>query len=324
MLGGLKARLRTLKPFWVLYNVLNWRSLRRNVELYRRAGIERSVIAPIAHRDIGRPSTEAPWLDRPDARGRLAGHAGLESLPETVREELGTWIEGGYMVLEGFYSKDQVDSVNEDVKRLLAEGDVSFHFDSPRITDAFHHSRPVHDALCDPRLAAVLRFLMGREVRLFQTLNFLEGTEQPAHSDSFHMTTEPKGFLIGAWVALEDIDSDAGPVFYYPGSHRLPYVMTEDIGIETGGLITPDKDDAYQAAVERTLAESGLEPVEFTASAGDVLLWHANLLHGGRPVRRAGASRRSMVAHYFAADVLCYHEVSERPAILRGPVLAAA
>jgi hypothetical protein len=31
-----------------------------------------------------------------------------------------------------------------------------------------------------------------------------------------------------------------------------------------------------------------------------------------------------MVAHYFATDVLCYHEVSERPAIQRGPVLVAA
>jgi ectoine hydroxylase len=201
---------------------------------------------------------------------------------------------------------------------------VSFHFDSPRITDAFHRSGAIGDVLCDPELARLLRFLMGREVRLFQTLNFLEGTEQPAHSDSFHMTTEPRGYLIGVWVALEDIDSDAGPVFYYPGSHRLPYVMTEDLGIDGGGLVTPDKEPAYQAAVARLLADSGLQAEEFTASKGDVLLWHANLLHGGRPVRRPGASRRSMVAHYFAADVLCYHEVSERPAILRGPVLAPA
>jgi ectoine hydroxylase len=324
MLSGLKARLRTLKPFWVLYNLLNWRSLRHNAELYRQAGIERSVVAPIAHRDIARPSEEVPWLDRPDARERLQGDAGVEELPTAARGKLETWIDDGYMVLQGFFDRQRVDAVNREVERLLDEGDVAFHFDSPRITDAYRRSPRIAEALCDPELAKVLRFLLGRRVRLFQTLNFLQGTEQPAHSDSFHMTTEPRGFLVGAWVALEDIDPDAGPVFYYPASHRLPYVMTEDLGIENGGLVTPDKDPAYYEKIERLVADSGLEPVEFTASAGDVLVWHANLLHGGRPVRRAAASRRSMVAHYFAADVLCYHEVSERPAIQRGPILSAA
>lgn len=324
MLSGLKARLRTLKPFWVLYNLLNWRSLRHNAELYRRAGIERSVIAPIAHRDIARPSAEVPWLDRPDARESLEGNPEVEALPAAARDQLDTWIDGGYMVLKGFFDRRRVDAVNQEVERLLGEGEVAFHFDSPRITDAYRRSPRIAGTLCDPELAKVLRFLLGRPVRLFQTLNFLQGTEQPAHSDSFHMTTEPRGYLVGAWVALEDIDPDAGPVFYYPGSHRLPYVMTEDLGIEDGGLVTPDKNDAYYEAIERLVADAGLEPVEFTASAGDVLVWHANLLHGGRPVRRPGASRRSMVAHYFAADVLCYHEVSERPAIQRGPVLSAA
>ena len=33
------------------------------------------------------------------------------------------------------------------------------------------------------------------------------------------------------WVALEDIDEGSGPVFYLPGSHRLPYVMTEDLDV---------------------------------------------------------------------------------------------
>jgi ectoine hydroxylase len=324
MLGRLKARLRTLKPFWVLYNLLNWRSLRPNAELYKRAGVKRSVVAPIAHRNIPRPSDEVPWLDRPDARERVEGNPELGALPPPARDQLGTWIDDGYMVLERFFAQARVDAVNQEVERLLDEGDVAFHFDSPRVTDAFRQSREVRETLCDPGLARVLRFLMGREVRLFQTLNFLEGTEQPAHSDSFHMTTEPRGYLIGVWVALEDIAADSGPVFYYPGSQRLPYLMTEDLGIDGAGLVTPDKDPAYEAAVARQIAESGLEAADFTASAGDVLVWHANLLHGGRPVERAGASRRSMVAHYFAADVLCYHEVSERPAILRGPVLATA
>jgi len=61
---------------------------------------------------------------------------------------------------------------------------------------------------------------------------------------------------------------------------------------------------------------AGEEPVRFTASAGDVLFWHHNLTHGGSAVTRPGATRRSLVGHYFARDVLCYHEVTERGALM--------
>jgi ectoine hydroxylase len=59
-----------------------------------------------------------------------------------------------------------------------------------------------------------------------------------------------------------------------------------------------------------------IEPREFLPRKGDVLIWHANLLHGGRAIAAPGATRRSLVAHYFAKDVLCYHEVTERPAVV--------
>ncbi|HET6830459.1 MAG TPA: hypothetical protein VFH44_03815, partial [Solirubrobacterales bacterium] len=49
-------------------------------------------------------------------------------------------------------------------------------------------------------------------------------------------------------------------------------------------------------------------------NVGDVLFWHHKLTHGGSAVTRPGATRRSLVGHYFADRVLCYHEVTERAA----------
>ena len=167
----------------------------------------------------------------------------------------------------------------------------------------------------DPELLRLLSFLIGREAALFQTINFFLGSQQSAHSDSFHMTTEPPGYLAAIWVALEDVEPGAGPLFYYPGSHRLPYVMTEDLGERRPG--EEDKEDSYHRRIGEVIAESGIEPVEFYAKKGDLFIWHANLLHGGRPVEREGATRKSLVAHYFGTGVLCYHESSERPALVR-------
>jgi ectoine hydroxylase-related dioxygenase (phytanoyl-CoA dioxygenase family) len=165
---------------------------------------------------------------------------------------------------------------------------------------------------------SLLSFLLGRRVVPFQSLNFTEGSEQRAHSDSIHMTTEPPGYLIATWIALEDIAADSGPLFYYPGSHRLPWIMTPDYDSgNTAYTIGSDSNRHYEDRIEQLIREHGLEKKLFLPKRGDVLIWHANLLHGGSPIARAGATRRSMVCHYYAENALCYHEMSQRPALIQ-------
>jgi ectoine hydroxylase-related dioxygenase (phytanoyl-CoA dioxygenase family) len=169
----------------------------------------------------------------------------------------------------------------------------------------------------DPRILDVLSFLLGKPAKLFQTINFFEGSQQHAHSDFFHMSTEPKGYLAAIWVALEDVEPGSGPLYYYPGSHRLPYVFTEDLDGGMGSaLIAEDKGPIYDRKMEEVEESIDIEPVDFLPKKGDVLIWHANLLHGGRGIETPGATRKSLVAHYFAQGVLCYHEATERPALV--------
>ncbi|HMZ47545.1 MAG TPA: hypothetical protein PLP28_01105, partial [Flavobacteriales bacterium] len=67
---------------------------------------------------------------------------------------------------------------------------------------------------------------------------------------------------------------------------------------------------------DRELASGTFEAREFHARPGDVLLWHANLIHGGKKMNTPDASRKSMVIHCFADDVLCYHELTQRAAMM--------
>jgi ectoine hydroxylase-related dioxygenase (phytanoyl-CoA dioxygenase family) len=312
------SRARRLKPAWTLYNLAHWRRLRANAEHYRRLGIRHSVLGPVSHREIQRSGGDPPWLDRPGAAEALASADTSAFAPE-IAAKLPGWISDGYLVLEGFFGSERVERITTELDRLLAAGEVDYHYRGNRIVDSFKQAAATREALTDPALIEVLEFLLGREVSLFQSIDFFEGSEQRAHSDSFHMTTEPVGYLIAIWVALEDVEPGSGPVFYYPGSHRLPYVMSEDLGTKSSRLFLPEgKQEAYEDRIDEELAEAGLSPVEFLAGKGDVLVWHANLLHGGRPIERPGSTRRSLVAHYFAEGVLCYHEVTERPALIQG------
>ena len=47
------------------------------------------------------------------------------------------------------------------------------------------------------------------------------------------------------------------------------------------------------------MREKGYRQEHFLARRGDVLIWHANLLHGGAPVKNKALSRWSQVTHYY-------------------------
>ena len=67
--------------------------------------------------------------------------------------------------------------------------------------------------------------------------------------------------------------------------------------------------------MQSMIKENDLSKQIFTAKKGDLFIWNGNLIHGGEPMLNQALSRKSMVGHYFAEDVICYHEISERPAI---------
>jgi len=310
------VRARRFRPAWRLFNLAHYRQLRGNAGKYKRLGIRHSVLGPVSHREITKPSDDVPWLDRPDARDALE-KADKSGIGPEVQAKLPSWLDAGFLILDGFFDGDRIDAINADLERQMEAGTVDYHYRGNRVPDAFRKSAPIREAVSDPRLLRVLSFLLGKQAILFQTINFFEGSQQHAHSDSFHMTTEPPGYLVAIWVALEDVEPGSGPLFYYPGSHRLPYVMTEDLaGAEGSALIAVDKGPMYDHKMAEVVANAGIEPVEFMARKGDVLIWHANLIHGGRGIETPGATRKSLVAHYFAKGVLCYHEATERPALV--------
>ena len=57
---------------------------------------------------------------------------------------------------------------------------------------------------------------------IMTTLNFEYGSEQMHHIDTLYMPPPIPNKLIVTWIALEDCRPDAGPLIYYPGSHRFP------------------------------------------------------------------------------------------------------
>jgi len=310
--------LRNLKASYILNNLLNAGRLKQNRELYRRYGLRKSIFSPVGSADFAQHHSDIPWLDQPNALENLEQNAEFQSFDANLKNKIRQFVTEGYTVLENFFPEKETSALNEEVDELLKSGKAGYNFTGRKIFNLWETSRLADERFFrNPDLARLLSFLLGKKVIPFQSLNFTLGSEQRAHSDSIHMTTEPPGYLVATWIALEDCTAENGPLFYYPGSHRLPYVMTGDYDSgNTAFTIGEHNNRHYEDKIEQIIQEKGLQKQLFLARRGDVLIWHANLLHGGSPIAKPGATRRSMVCHYFAEEVICYHEMSQRPALM--------
>ena len=175
-----------------------------------------------------------------------------------------------------------------------------------RIQDAWRHNDDIRAIACNQAVLDLLSKLYGRRAFPFQSLNFPVGTQQHYHSDSVHFSTIPERFMCGVWLALEDIHPDAGPLQYYPGSHKWPILYNDLIGKvvgeETEFLAQIPYEKAWEAMVEAT----GVQPETFCAKKGQALIWTANLLHGGSRQRDPARTRWSQVTHYYFDNCAYY------------------
>lgn len=236
------------------------------------------------------------------------------------------WEKNGFLVLPGFLSSDMVADANkyiDDVmtlktpesERLVADIFVGtpserriFLKDAPgdirtrpyKLNDLFLESELIRNIVLNDRLSQILGELIGGSVLLCNTLNFEFGSQQDFHTDSLYMTPPKDLNLVATWTALEDCSPDAGPLRYYPGSHRIrPYKFS------TGRITAVDSEMVnYKNYMLEQVQKLGLTEQRFCARKGDVFIWHSQLFHGGSPINTPGLTRRSLVAHYFrAADL---------------------
>ena len=86
--------------------------------------------------------------------------------------------------------------------------------------------------------------------------------------------------MVAAWIALEDVSPDAGPLRYYPGSHKIPPFLFSHGKTDA----IPSELPNFRKYIEHELERRGLRPAMYLAQTGDVLVWHAQLFHGSYPI----------------------------------------
>src|SRR5665213_144140 len=262
-----------------------------------------------------------PWLDHDDALEQIEAKRKAGAINEEEADQCRHWTSDGYVILNRLISDEILDEVWTAYEVAIRQGKILLPAEPACDADPYpgrflnpHKKLP---SLCrilkHAPLLDWIRLLMEREPKTLQTIASHKGSQQGIHSDSIHMTTYPLGYLTAAWIAFEDIHPDSGPLVFYPGSHRLPYVFSKDVGISESDFKTNGYRpymERYEPRIQHLLAENGIQPKHFHAKKGDVLIWHANLLHGGSARQNMLLSRKALVVHFFVKGSFVYHDLA--------------
>lgn len=305
--------IRRLKLTYLIYNFFSKRRLMHNVSLYRRLKINKFYFSSISSKDFAK--IDPLTIDKSNITKKVTDTELFKKLPIEDQQSLLNFEKSGYSILKGYVNKENVEKINKEVDRLIQEKKIKYKYRN-KILFAYKKIDLLRKIASEETLTELLSSLLTDKAILFQSINFLKGSEQDTHSDSIHMTTFPLGGLLGVWIALEDIEFDNGPLHYYPGSHKLPYYLNKDYDNEGNFIFIGDKNySEYEKMIGNKIKEFSLEKRTFHAKAGDVLIWHANLFHGGEEHINKEKDRKSVVFHYYAENRICYHEITQRPAL---------
>jgi ectoine hydroxylase-related dioxygenase (phytanoyl-CoA dioxygenase family) len=268
------------------------------------------------------------------------------------------WQKEGFLIFPSFFSGDEIEVVNSLVNRRIQNPDTfgsagrvdaiagphmgkRFRateaprevFEGPiKINDLFIDEPEVRNLALNERLSAILSEVLGSAPMICNSLNFIWGSQQPAHCDSWFMpppsrfaAAHARGLslrigparaplnrifeflktqespapqrLVVSSICLEDVHPDAGPLTYYPGSHKIPPYRFSHGGFHAVNEELP----ACRAYMEQQIQQAGLKPLPFIGKAGDVFLWHGGLLHGGAKINEHTRTRKTLVTHYWCA-----------------------
>lgn len=228
------------------------------------------------------------------------------------------WNENGFLVIPGFFEESETELIASSLERAWNELDSTLVVDDLKtgrrlraidvpeedrknafkVNDLYLELDEVRRVCLSARVGDILTELLEDEPVLVNTLNLERGSQQDDHVDSLYMTPRTPGHLAATWMALEDVLPDAGPLRYYPGSHRIEQYRFSDGTYHALDGEMPRWAEHMAGEVER----SGLEEQRFLAKKGDLFIWHAHLLHGGSEICDPSLTRNSLVSHFWSAS----------------------
>lgn len=278
------------------------------------------------------------WTDQGNALDLVEGRHALGWIDRREADLLRSFITDGYVILRGAvpaWTLRRAAGALEDayagrMKALrfccpdlgfeVGDWDARVRELPAKALEIHAHSAAVRDLILCKSIVRFLSLVFERPPMATQTLGFYRGSGQQGHQDTAYVTYSLPLQFAASWIALEDVTEGAGELFYRVGSHQLGDFLYDgrSKGVSDARRLNPDwtseADEArHVESLVRRSEQLGYREERFLARRGDVLIWSADLVHGGKPTSTAH-TRKSIVTHYCPWDVApLYFETHRAP-----------
>jgi len=266
---------------------------------------------------------DIPWIESPFFYDILEKDTTLTQKQKDICVQ---YHEKGYLVIDLELTDEQIAPIVTDMYTALEDQSTKYHADhftysdSRRIFEHWRKSKAIAELTVHPKVLDTLSFLYDKEPFPFSTINFIKGSNQPLHSDIMHFHTVPALWMVGVWVALEDVDETNGSLSIVPGSHKWPLYEYHNLNlphpdeIENGEAVNYAKYEQFLVDLVKT---KKAEKYTVKLKKGQALIWAANILHGGCNVEGVTdftKTRLTQANHYFFKGCSKhYHPMFSRP-----------
>ncbi len=262
------------------------------------------------------------WIDTNRFAEDLAERIDDGRIAPELGERIESFVEKGYLILRGAVPEELLAAIDDEVESAWEPGSgflgrnpkmgLKWAHQFPadgrrRIVDPIVNAPSAQLAAFVPEIRDFLAAIFDEAPLAFQSLFFERGSQQRIHQDTAYVVVSEPVRIAAAWIALEDVEEGNGELVYYPGSHRFEEFVFGVPGDQSkswnqGRDGQPMHQDFLNGLDEKAAAR-GIEVERFLPKRGDVLLWHADLAHGGSKQTNEEATRRSIVVHYMPLSV---------------------
>ena len=280
-------------------------------------------------------SAALPWYDQLDWTDRIEHLRHQQQLSTSDEVLLRKWCEEGCVVVPGLVAAELIDAMVAEIDAMWERGESieGLAFSGLEFEDGHHvhvpHSELVRIHLAQrrrikeisnwrigqyhlyapsarqifdhPGIDRIASTIFARRGEARYSSLYCKGTEVALRQDTCFFHIFPRNFMMGIWVACEDIKAGSGPLEYYPRSHRAP-LFAEFTNYPQTNRRTSDPAQRKRYDAHIANAATSYQRQELLVGKGDVMFWHPMLIYGGSPRLDPHATRKSFVIHNIAED----------------------
>ena len=165
---------------------------------------------------------------------------------------------------------------------------------NPHLLGISRGFRKAHDKIIfHKNISNSLKEFTGEDDHIhFQSMFFDKSTGTQLHQDTWYLDTNPRGKLVGVWIALEKITLESGPF--------VVYTNTDNCRVEPDLYNFKDLDNDIRFAKDYPNSTK----YRFLAEKGDILIWDSFSIHGADQPIHPNFTRKSITSHFYPKKYL--------------------